>query len=491
MNFNYLINAFRILGLLLMPFSATMLPPILVAWWYHENTVFEFMLATVVTLCLGIAFWFPFRKIHQEMQAREAFLIVTLLWIALSLTGAFPFFLMLTPELSYVDALFETISGLTTTGATVFNHLDTIPRSILYYRQQLQFIGGGGVIVLSIAILPILGIGGMQLFRAEMASPFKEDKLTPRITQTAKTLWFIYVGLVILCAGAYWVGGMTFFDAICYSFSTISTGGFGTHDHNFAYFQSPLLELICVLFMVAGGINFSLHFAALRRKNLYYYWQDTETKTFLILLFSVFLLLSATLLYYKTFAHPTTNLLQTLFHTTSFLTTTGFTGVYTTGPEFYHWPTFVPFLLIFLAMIGGCAGSTAGGIKVIRLLILRKQGTREINRLIHPNGHYVIKLGFSRLHDRTLEAILGFFCLFVVTFIVLFLMLLAFGADYLSAFSAIAASISNTGLRFAASPDYFQGFNTPCKMIICLSMLAGRLELFTILLLLSPRYWRY
>jgi len=491
MNFNYLVNAFRILGLLLMPFSATMLPPILVAWWYDENTVFEFMLATIVTLCLGIAFWFPFRKIHQEMQAREAFLIVTLLWVALSLTGAFPFFLMLNPELSYVDALFETISGLTTTGATVFNHLDTIPRSILYYRQQLQFIGGGGVIVLSIAILPILGIGGMQLFRAEMASPFKEDKLTPRITQTAKTLWFIYVGLVVLCAGAYWAGGMTFFDAICYSFSTISTGGFGTHDHNFAYFQSSLLELICVFFMVAGGINFSLHFAALRRKSLYYYWQDSETKTFLTILFWAFLLLSATLLYYQTFSHAGTDLLQSLFHTASFLTTTGFTGVYTTGPEFYHWPTFTPFLLIFLAMIGGCAGSTAGGIKMIRLLILRKQGTREINRLIHPNGHYVIKLGLSRLHDRTLEAILGFFCLFVVTFIVLFLVLLGLGADYLSAFSAIAASISNTGLRFAASPDYFQDFNTPCKMVICLSMLAGRLELFTILLLLSPRYWRY
>jgi trk system potassium uptake protein TrkH len=490
MNFNYIINAFRILGLLLMPFSATMLPPILVACWYHENTIFEFTIATLLTLFLGVAFWFPFRKMHQEMQAREAFLIVTLLWIVLSLTGAFPFFLVMHPELSYVDALFETISGLTTTGATVFSHLEHLPRSVLYYRQQLQFIGGGGVIVLSIAILPILGIGGMQLFRAEMASPFK-DKLTPRITQTAKTLWFIYVGLVVLCALSYWLAGMTFFDAICYSFSTISTGGFGTHDHNFSYFQSALLEIICIVFMIAGSINFSLHFTALRRKSFYTYWQDSESKVFLSLLFLAFIVLSITLLCYQTFLHPGTSFLQSLFHATSFLSTSGFTGVYTAGPDFYHWPTFVPFLLIFMAMVGGCAGSTAGGIKMIRLSILRKQGMREINRLIHPNGYYVIKLGLSRLHDRTLEAILGFFCIFVVTFAVLFLVLLALGMDHLSAFSSIAASISNTGLRLAALPDYFQGFNTPSKLVICLAMLAGRLELFTILLLLSPRYWRY
>ncbi len=486
MNISYMKNASRILGLLLMPFSATMLPPIVVALWYQEMMISPFLLSALITLVLGILLWYPFRKYPREMQAREAFLIVALLWLAASLTGALPFILASPLDISYVDALFETISGLTTTGSTILTQLDTIPKSVLYYRQQLQFIGGGGIIVLTIAILPILGVGGMQLFRAEIASPFKEDKLTPRITQTAKTLWFIYVGLVILCALCYWGAGMTPFDAIGYSFGTISTGGFGTHDENFGYFQSPILEGVGTVFMLIGAINFSLHFSAIRRRSLRHYWQDPEVKTFLTIWFSMLLLISFTLFYYHEFSHSNTRVTESIFHVTSFLSTTGFTaGLYS------YWPTFIPFLLLFLGIIGGCAGSTSGGIKIIRFLILKKQGSREIKRLIHPNGHYVIKLGYSRLQDRTLEAILGFFCLFVVTFIFLFLLLLGFGLDPISAFSSVAASISNTGLRMGMAADNFQSFTDPVKIIISVAMLAGRLELFTLIVLLIPNYWRY
>ncbi len=486
MNINYLINASRVLGLLLMPFSITMLPPILIAIWYHENTVLYFFFATLATLSLGISLWFPFRNCHREIQPREAFLIVTLLWFVLALTGAFPFAFSENPHISYIDAIFETISGLTTTGATVLSDLDNIPRSILYYRQQLQFIGGGGVIVLSIAILPMLGIGGMQLFRAEIAGPFKEDKLTPRITQTAKTLWFIYVGLVVLCALSYWFLGMSLFDSICYSFSTISTGGFGTHNENFGFFQNPMLEWVCVIFMLMGAINFSLHFSVFRRKSILHYLQDPECKMFLIFLLGTTFIIVFTLLYYHVFKSVTTSITQTLFHVTSFLTTTGFTS-----SDFSDWPTFTPMLLMFVCLIGGCAGSTSGGIKMIRLIILRKQGSREVKRLIHPNGHYVIKLGNSRLQYRTLDAIVGFFCVFVATFIVLLLVLLGLGLDPQTAFSSLTASISNTGLKFGAQPDLFKYFDDSVKIIISIAMLAGRLELFTLLVLLAPNYWRY
>lgn len=486
MNIKTAMNTSRILGFLLMPFSATMLPPLVVALWYQENTVMPFYAATTTTLVLGFLLWFPFRHHQHETQAREAFIIVVLFWLGLALTGAFPFAFSESPHLHFIDAIFETIAGLTTTGMTILSDLDSLPRSILYYRQQLQFIGGGGIIVLSIAILPMLGVGGMQLFRAEMAGPFKEDKLTPRITQTAKTLWFIYVGLTVLCALSYWAAGMNVFDAICYSFSTISTGGFGTHDSNFSYFQNSILESICVVFMLLGAINFSLHFSALRRGNLLHYWQDPELKIYLKFWFWMILLIGITLFYFNVFQSTQMTLTKTLFQVTSFMTTTGFFST-----NFNHWPTFVPILLVFLGLLGGCAGSTAGGIKMIRLLILKKQGAREIQRLIHPNGHYVIKLGNSRLQDRTLDAVLGFFCVFVAIFVVLLLVLIGMGLDPLTAFASLAASISNTGVGLGYPADSFKSFSDPIKMVITIAMLAGRLELFTLLVLLTPHYWRY
>lgn len=486
MNINYITTTLRILGLLLMPFSATMLPPILIALWYKEKTILAFSISTLATLLLGVIFWFPFRTQRHELQAREAFLIVTLLWVALSITGALPFAFSESPNISFADAMFETISGLTTTGATVLSGLDYLPRSILYYRQQLQFIGGVGIIVLGIAILPMLGVGGMQLFRAEMAGPFKEDKLTPRITQTAKTLWFIYVGLVIICALCYWAGGMNLFDAIGYSFSTISTGGFGTHDEDFGYFNNSFLELLCVTFMLLGAMNFSLHFTAIQRRSFRHYWQDPECRAFLIFWFAIVLLVGSVLIYYRIFEHFGTTITKTVFQVTTFFTTTGFFNAH-----YSYWPTFVPMLLMLVCLIGGCAGSTAGGIKIIRFLILKKQGTREIKRLIHPNGYYVIKLGHNRLYSRALDAILGFFCIFIAVFILLLLTLMGLGLDPLTAISSLIASISNTGIGLWNAPESFRTFSDPIKIILSTAMLAGRLELFTLLVLLAPNYWRY
>lgn len=485
MNILHIINAIRILGLLLMPFSLSMIPPIFVALWYHENTISVFLSSTLITLLFGFILWAPFRKDVRDIQARDGFLIVTLLWIVLSLTGTLPFTLSINPHINYIDAFFETISGLTTTGATVLVNLDSMPRSILYYRQQLQFIGGGGIILLGIAILPMLGVGGMQLFRAEITGPFKEEKLTPRVAQTSKTLWMIYVGLVLFCAMSFWAGGMSLFDAIAHSFSAISTGGFSTHDSNFEFFNSILLKYLAIFFMMLGAINFSLHFVAARNGTLKQYWQDLEFRSYIFSWLALSLLVIATFLYYHEFSSVTHNVLEGLFHVTSCLTTTGFFST-----NINEFPTFVPVLLMFLSILGGCAGSTAGGIKMIRLLILRKQGIREIQRLIHPNGHYVIKLGYSLLHHRTLDAIWGFFYIFVAFFVVLLLLFLATGLDLLTAFSTLAACISNGGLGLGSVSEHFRSLNDSAKVIASFAMLAGRLELFSLLVLFAPSYWK-
>lgn len=478
-------NTLRILGLLLMLFSITMLPPVLVSIWYHEAQIPVFIAATLATLILGFILWFPNRNEHREVRAREGFLIVTLLWCFLSVASAFPFAFSDTLDTTMVDALFEAVSGLTTTGATILTSLDSLPKSILYYRQQLQFIGGGGIIVFGIAVLPLLGVGGMQLFRAEMTGPFKEDKLTPRIAETAKTLWIIYLGLVLLCAIAYFLAGMGLFDAIVHSFSTISTGGFSTHDKSLGYFNNSAILWVATVFMILGAINFSLHFTAFQSKTLSQYWQDKECRVYLYYLLILTLLVTFALIAYLMIREPGTAFLESLFQMTSFSTTTGFFNT-----NYSTWPSFLPVLLMLIALIGGCSGSTAGGIKMIRIILMFKQWQREIQRLIHPNGQYVIKLGYSKLSQRTLDSVWGFFGAFVGIFALLLLLLLATGIDLLTAFSGLVAAITSTGLGLGSIADHFQPLSDSAKFILCIAMLAGRLELFTLLVLLSPSYWR-
>jgi trk system potassium uptake protein TrkH len=475
----------KILGLLLMLFSLTMLPPALVSLFYEDGTATPFLKAFAALLGLGVLIWLPVCKRREELKLRDGFLVVVLFWSVLGLAGSLPFVLSTHPHLSLTDAVFESISGLTTTGATVIVGLDNLPPAILYYRQQLQWLGGMGIIVLAVAVLPMLGIGGMQLYRAETPGPMKDNKLTPRITETAKALWYIYLGLTIACALAYWLAGMTPFDAIGHAFSTVAIGGFSTHDASIGYFESALIEMIAVVFMLISGVNFALHFIAWNRKRLHGYWVDSEFRFYLALMGATTAAVILGLYLTGTYAGWGESFTQGLFHTVSIATTTGFTTT-----AFHEWPAFLGILLLFSSFVGGCAGSTGGGIKVIRFLLLIKQGLREIDRLIHPNAQLPVRVGGRSVNHRVVDAVWGFFSLYVASFTLMYLALAATGLDLTTAFSAVAASINNLGPGLGEVGAHFADLNSPAKWILCFAMLLGRLEIFTLLVLLSPTFWR-
>ena len=440
----------RILGILLTLFSVTLLPPLGFALWNDDGAARAFATAFAITLSCGMLIWLPVAHIRREMRLRDGFIVVVMFWTVLTSIGALPFVLADNPHLTVTDAVFESVSGLTTTGATVITHLDALPISILYYRQQLQWLGGMGIIVLAVAVLPMLGIGGMQLYRAETPGPMKDAKLTPRITETAKALWFIYLGLTVACAFAYWLAGMSAFDALAHAYSTVAIGGFSTHDASIGYFNSPLIYMIAVVFMFLAGVNFALHFVAFRSRDPRGYWHDPEFR-FYVLLLSVVILLTVLGLYltntYDTWQEA---LVNGLFQAVSIGTTAGFTTA-----EFYNWPGFLAILLLFASFVGGCAGSTGGGIKVIRLLLLIKQGMREISRLVHPSAQIPVRIGDKTVSPRVVEAVWGFFALYVASFTVMYLALAATGLDLMTAFSAVAASINNLGPGLAGVGQHY------------------------------------
>jgi trk system potassium uptake protein TrkH len=475
----------RILGLLLMVFSTTMLPPAMVSWLYADGAATPFMDGFLLTLIAGILFWLPVRRLRHELRVRDGFLVVVLFWAVLGLVGALPFMLAHDPHMSLTDSVFESFSGLTTTGATVITGIDRLPKSILFYRQELQWLGGMGIIVLAVAVLPMLGIGGMQLYRAETPGPMKDTKLTPRITETAKALWFIYMTLTLVCGVCYWLAGMDVFDAIAHSFSTVAIGGFSTHDQSIGFFDSALIESIAMVFMLLSGMNFALHFLAWRTISLRPYAQDSEVHMYVGVL-TVTASITVSYLYLSnTFSDVGSALHHGLFQAISIGTTTGFT---TTG---YHlWPGFLPVLLLFSSFIGGCAGSTGGGMKVIRFLLLTKQGMREISKLVHPNAQIPVKIGGKVLSDRVVDAVWGFFATYVAAFSVMLLVLMATGLDQVTAFSAVAACINNLGPGLGDVGLHYGELNQIAKWVLCLAMLLGRLEIFTILVLLSPAFWR-
>jgi trk system potassium uptake protein TrkH len=475
----------RILGLLLMVSSATMLPPLLIALWLGESSQAAFSTALIGVLLVGALFWYPVRDQYRELRVRDGFVIVVLLWSVLAVVGAIPFALGEQPHMSFTDAIFESMSGLTTTGATVITGIDRLPRSIQFYRQELQWLGGMGIIVLAVAVLPMLGIGGMQLYRAETPGPMKDNKLTPRITETAKALWYIYLGLTISCAVAYWFAGMDTFDAIAHSFSTVAIGGFSTHDLSIGYFQSPTIEMVAVVFMLLAGVNFSLHFVAWRSMSPFTYFRDSEFKAYITVLG---LAAAITVLYLylsRTFENFADALHHGIFQAVSIGTTTGFTTA-----AYFDWPGFLPVMLLFTSFIGACAGSTGGGMKVIRFLLLFKQGIREITRLVHPNAQIPVKVGNKALPERVIEAVWGFFATYVGCFVVMMLVLLATGLDQVTAFSAVAACMNNLGPGLGEVGFHYADINVTAKWVLCLAMILGRLEIFTLLVLLSPGFWR-
>jgi trk system potassium uptake protein TrkH len=476
----------RILGLLLMLFSTTMLPPLLVSTLYADGFHLSFLLGFALTFVTGVLLWVPVHHVRKELRLRDGFVVVVLFWTVLGLFGALPFAVGAEPNLSITDAVFESISGLTTTGATVITGLDELQPSLLFYRQQLQWLGGMGIIVLAVAILPILGIGGMQLYRAETPGPMKDNKLTPRITETAKALWYIYLGLTVSCTIAYWLAGMSLFDALCHAFSTVAIGGFSTHDASMGYFQHmPLIEMVAIIFMLLSGVNFALHFLAWRGMNLKPYLHDSEFRTYVTVLGLITVVTVFYLHLNETFDDFNRTLLHGVFQVVSIGTTTGFTT-----SNYALWPGFLPVLLLFASFIGGCAGSTGGGMKVIRFLLLIKQGLREINRLVHPNAVIPIKVGGKPLPERVIDSVWGFFATYVAIFIIILLLLMLGGVDQITAFSAVAATMNNLGpglgdvaLNYSSLPDF-------TKWVLCFAMLLGRLEIFTLLVLLTPAFWR-
>lgn len=475
----------RLVGLLLMLFSLTMLPPMVVSWLFEENQTRPFLIGMLVCLSVGFVAWWPVKSMHHELRLRDGFLVVAIFWLVLGLFGALPLYWTDALSLSITDAVFESISGLTTTGATVITGLDTLPKAILYYRQQLQWLGGMGIIVLAVAVLPMLGVGGMQLYRAETPGPVKDNKLTPRITQTAKALWFVYLSLTIMCALAYGFAGMEAFDAICHAFSTVAIGGFSTYDASIGFFDSALIEGVCIFFMLLAGANFSLHFLAWRQISLMNYFRDPEFRTYIWLLLGLVALVFLHLMWLSPEVGYEQHLRQSAFQAVSIGTTTGFTTT-----SFALWGGALPVLLLLASFIGGCAGSTAGGMKVVRWILIFKQGMREVMRLIHPNAEIPVRIGKRAVPNKVIESVWGFFSVYMIVFGLMMLLLMAMGSDQVTAFSAVAASLNNLGPGLGDVADNYASLVDGSKWVAVLAMVMGRLEIFTLFVLFTPAFWR-
>lgn len=475
----------RILGLLLVLFSVSMLPPIAVALFYDDGNWRPFVDAFLALLLTGLLIWIPVRHQVRELRLRDGFLVVALFWIVLGFAGASPLLLADHPNMSITDAVFEAVSGFTTTGATVLIGLDSMPPSITFFRHQTQWLGGMGMVVLAVALLPMLGVGGMQLLRAETPGPVKDMKLTPRITETAKALWMIYLAITVSCAAAYWVAGMPLLEAIGHGFSTVSTGGFSNHDASLAYFASPAIELIAVIFMLLGSINFALHFLVWRRRSILSYWRDAEFRTYLGVLGGSTIIYALVLWITQAADDPALALRRALVQAVSLQSSTGFTT-----DNFAAWPGVLPFLLIVSTFLGGCAGSTAGGMKVLRWLMVWKQGEREIVRLMHPSAEVPVKLDGKPIGHRVIEAVWGFFAVYVVSFAGLMVLLIAAGEDQLTAFSAIATCINNAGPGLGDVAANFTTVSAAAKWVCIVAMVLGRLEIFPLLVVVSPTFWR-
>ena len=476
-------SVIRILGLLLMLFSLAIIPPIIVSLVFQDNETWSFFYAGILIFVSGLLLWLPAAQAKTDLKLRDGFIIVVLFWFVLSSFASLPMILSDSLEISITNAIFESVSGLTTTGATILNGIDALPESILFYRQYLQWLGGLGIIVLAVAVLPMLGVGGMQLYKAEVAGPIK-NKITPRITETAKWLWIVYLTMTILCGLGYYLAGMTIFDSICHSFSTIAIGGFSTHDASFGFYDNQWIELVAIIFMLAAGLNFSLHYLAFKNKSIQAYKDDNESFSFIFI--TIFIsILTILYIYQLTSEMNTREIIRNTFYAVSISTTTGFTNA-----NYFNYVGFLPILLILFSFVGGCAGSTAGGMKVIRVILLLKQGYRELIRLIHPNSKIKVKVGNSAINERTLETIWGFFAIYVFVFFTVMLLLMLSGLDFLTSFSAVAATINNLGPGQGEVINNYSNLTDVNKWILSFSMIVGRLEIFTLLVIFTPDFWR-
>ena len=475
MNQEKILNFF---GLLLIMFGVSFAIPLLVAIFYEESLVAVFGSGMFLLIALGFLSWFLTKDNEQELSLSDGFVITVLFWIVLSVSGSIPFILF---GFSVVDSFFESMSGITTTGATVFAGLDELPKSLLIYRQLLQWLGGMGLIVLAIAVMPLLGIGGGQLFKTQTPGPMSEQRLTPRITSTARALWSIYLVLTVLCILAYRFAGMDYFDAVSHAFSTVSIGGFSTHDLSIGYFDSLSIEVVCIVFMLLSAMSFAVHYSAIYRKQVLKYFYDTELRFFISSLIVILSLVCLSLIS-NNIEDPIRN---GIFQTVSILTTTGFLT-----EEYSSWPTYVSFMLLVGAFIGACSGSVGGGIKSWRILIMLKHAYKQIFKIIHPDSINTIKLGKKVVDSNVSEAVWGFFSIYIISFMALFLLVLATGLDFISAFSAVGACLNNLGPGLGEIASNYASVPSATKLILCFAMILGRLEIFTFLVVLMPAFWR-
>ena len=475
----------KTIGLLLMVFSLAQVPPIIVDLIYSEGEYYSFLFSFALTVLGGLILWWPFKDIKKDFRLREGILIVVCFWIVLSLFGTLPFLITDSiSNLSFSDAFFESMSGLTTTGATVLSQLDDLPKSILFYRQQLQWLGGMGIIVLAVAILPLLGVGGMELYHAE-SSGISKDRLTPKLRNTAIALWKIYVSLTVVCAIAYCLSGMSIFDAISHSFSTVAIGGFSTHDGSIGFFNSALIEMIAMIFMFLAGINFSLHFVAWNNRSLVDYIKDSEFKTYAMVLICSSIIVIFALSLNGQYDSANETVRYGLFQTISIATTTGFTS-----QNYSSWPAAIPFFLITMSFIGACVGSTGGGIKVVRILVMFRLGMKEIHKFIRPNAQVSVKLNKSSINEKALVSVLGFFSLYAISFFIILILLMFAGLDQVTAYSATAATMNNLGPGLGDVAQNYGTLSESAKWILSCSMLIGRLEVLTIIAIFHRAFWR-
>jgi len=477
----------RALGLMLVVFSAAYVMPLIAAVIYSDYSVLlDFLLAMVWTMAIGLLMWLPTRSYKGELSIRHGYLLVVAMWVAMPAVATLP--LLLTIEgLSFTDAYFETMSGLTTTGATVLVGLDYLPPAINIWRHELQWLGGMGIIVLAVAILPLLGVGGRQLFKAETPGPMKDTALTPRITETARKLWLVYLAITIACILSLKAVGMSWLDAVCHAFSAMSTGGFSTHDASIGYFNSPSIELVLMVFMLLAAMNFATHFLAWRTKSFRLYLRDTEAVSLIVLILASCLGIAMFLWWRNVYPSFWTALRYASFNLVSMATDCGYASA-----DFGKWPIFAPMWMLLLSCITASSGSTGGGIKMVRTQILFKQAGREFLKLLHPAAINPMKIGGTVVPNNIVFAVLGFIFLYFMTVVTLTFALLISGLDFISAFSAIIASINNAGPGLGVvGPANNYGLLTDFQTWVCtIAMLVGRLEIFTVLILFTPQFWR-
>lgn len=481
-----LLTVSPLLGMIAMVMSFWHLLPLVISIGVGDGAAGYFALSMTLNCAAGYVLWLSTRRFRRDMKPRDSIALVVFAWVGGAGFAAIPLLLSI-PGLSFTDAYFEAMAGLTATGSTVLSGLDFLPASVNVWRAELQWLGGLGVLVLVVAILPMLGVGGRQIVRAEIPGPMKDARLTPRIKETAKALWTVYVALTALCMIAYLVAGMTWIDALVHSFTTMGLGGFSSHDASFGHFDSPAIELVAIVFMLIAGVNFATHFLVWQERSLVPYRRDTEAMTYLVLVLASIAMIGGYLWLHDYYPDLATTLRFAAFNTVSVVTTTGYAA-----DDYGQWPFFAPIWLLFLACFATCSGSTGGGIKMIRAIVLYRQVYRDMVRMLHPSAIVPVKVAGQRVAGTVIVGVLAFFFVWVATFVVSTLLLAVSGLDVVTALSATAASLSNIGpgLQEVGPASNFSGLNDFQTWLCTATMLLGRLELLTVLVIFTPAFWR-